>query len=291
MEFLKELQEARMTRNSNNQRMLTYTDCRERAYLLLLMLQTMRYYKSYKPVAAQYAYKTVMYREYTRFRVDGSDLYNLFYFITGDESALGKLKNPGAAAIERKRTHLSVGKLNGYLRSLGSADRPDNSDVAVLAQIEKDLHISNTHYKEIRRRLGVFSTDTPKERQVTVTRLLFAARTKLSDSDFLAAFSRLAQDQNLENFNATNPEITPSVPDSNIPISDIANYRFLVSVNKLPFVAKFLESALAGKTVVSNYVAPYVPIIVMIDDIVKAGPAYIEQLKQLHKRAKRDRLK
>ena len=37
-EFLNDLTEARMTRNSNNQRMLTYTDCKERAYLIILMI-------------------------------------------------------------------------------------------------------------------------------------------------------------------------------------------------------------------------------------------------------------
>jgi hypothetical protein len=286
MEFLKELQEARMTRNHNNQRMLTYSDCRERAYLIILMLQTMRYFRSYRPTAAKYAYKTVMYRDYDRLRVDGTDLYNLFYFITGDETALGKLKDPGAASIERKQTLVSIGKLNGFLRSISTSDPVSNTDNETLVRLENELRINNIHYKEIRRRLSVFDTDTRKERQTTVTRLLFAARAKLSDSDFLASFTQLTLDKNLEDFGATNPELAPSVPD-NISIADISNYRFLVSINKLPFIAKFLESALEGKTVVANYVTSYIPILIMVDDIVRAGPAYIEQLKQVHNRAKR----
>src|SRR6056300_1897237 len=100
MDFIKGLQEARLTRNSSNQRRLTYDDCKERAYLLLLMMQTMRYYRKYRDDAGRYAKKTVMYRDYTRFRVDSTDLYNFFYFITGDEDALGKLKDPGSAAKE-----------------------------------------------------------------------------------------------------------------------------------------------------------------------------------------------
>lgn len=290
MEFLKELQEARMTRNHNNQRMLTYSDCRERAYLIILMLQVMRFYNQHKDEAKRYAYKTVMYRDYTRFRVDGTDLYNLFYFITGDETALGKLKDPGAAAKARKTTHISVGKLNGYLRSIGSGDPTTSADYDTLAKLEKELQIANRDYKELRRRIAVFTTDTHKERKLTVTRILFAARAKLSDSDFLHVFSKLALDNNLEDFSKTSPEQDPSVPDVNIPLTDVRNYRFLVGADRLPFIAKFLESGLAGKTIVGNFVKSYVPIIMMIDDIVRAGPAHVEQLKQLHRRAKRDRL-
>jgi hypothetical protein len=287
-EFLTELHEARMTRNADNQRRLTYADCRERAYLTLLMLQVMRYFPSHRITAAKYAYKTVMYRDYTRFRVDGSDLYNLFYFITGDDSALDKLKDPAAAKEERKRTFLSVGRLNGYLRSLGSANGPTPRDYEILSLLERELGIRNNDYKEIRRRLVSFDTDTPKERQTTVTRLLFAGRTKLTDGDFLHQFTALVQDKNLENFKLTSPEPTLSTPDNPPPADELRNYRFLVPANSIPFIGKFLQSARTGRTIMANFTQSYLPIIIMIDDIVRAGPSYIEQLKQVHKRAKRD---
>lgn len=287
-EFLHDLQEARMTRNHDNQRRLTYSDCRERAYLIILMLQTMRHFSSHISPAAKYAYKTVMYRDYTRFRVDGTDLYNLFYFITGDETALGKLKDPGAAGLERKNTLISVGKLNRFLRDLGSENAPSNNDMLFLTQLEQELKINNNDYKEIRRRLGVFATDSNKERKLTVTRLLFAARAKLSDSDFLTIFTRLTLDKGLEDFGTSNPELMPSVPDVNIPIDSIRNYRFLVPASRLPLIAKFLQAGMNGKTIMSNFVESYMPIMIIIDDIVKAGPAYVERLKQLHKQAKRD---
>ena len=286
-EFLSELQESRMTRNARNQRMLTYSDCRERAFLMLLMIHVMRYYKKHRIPAGKYAYKTVMYRDYTKFRIDGSDLYNLFYFITGDETALGKLKDPGSAALERKKTFISIAKLNQYLRSAGSYDKPDKNDIAFLKIIESELKINNSDYKNIRRRLSTFDTDTQKERQTTVTRLLFAGRTKLSDSDFLQEFTKLTLDKDLEDFSKTNPEFDPSVPDS-VQQQDVTNYRFLVPITKLPYIAKFLENAKAGKSVVANFMQAYAPIIIMIDDIIKAGPSYVNQLKQLHMRAKNE---
>ena len=286
-EFLNELTEARMTRNSDNQRMLTYTDCKERAYLIILMMQVMRYYRSYRDTVGRYAHKTVMYREYDRLRVDGSDLYNLFYFITGDSSAIDKLRNPGAAFVERKKTLVSIGNLNGYLRRMKRYEVPSNTDDKDLFQLERELNIINSDYKTLRRRISDYGTATKKEREITITRLLFAGRAKLSDSDFLHHFSKLALDKNLEDFTRTDPEFDPSVPDT-VKQADVVNYRLLVSINRLPYIAKFIENAQAGRAIVANFVQAYYPIIQMVDDIVRAGPAYVQQLKMLHNRAKRD---
>ncbi len=286
-EFLHDIQEARMTRSSRNQRMLTYTDCRERAFLILLMMQVMRHYRSHRGAAANYAYKTVMYRDYGRHRVDSSDLYNLFYFITGDDAALSKLKNKEAAEKERKGVLLGVGNLNGYLRSIAKNETPASSDMDKLFQVERELKIQIADYKTLRRRIASFGTDTQKERQLTVTRLLFAGRARLSDSDFLQQFTKLALDKNLEDLSKTDPEYSVSTPD-NVSQAEVLNYRFLVPVNTLPFIAKFIENARARKAIVSQFVQAYLPLIIMLDDIVKAGPAYIEQLKQLHNRAKKN---
>lgn len=289
-EFLNDLTEARMTRNSNNQRMLTYTDCKERAYLIILMMQVMRHYRSYRDTVGHYAHKTVMYREYNRLRVDGSDLYNLFYFITGDRDALNKLKDPGSAEVERRRVLISVGNLNGYLRRMKRMDKPSSADDKDLFQLERELGIVNPDYKTLRRRISSYSTDSAKERQTTITRLLFAGRAKLSDSDFLHLFSKLALDKNLEDFTKTDPEFDPSTPDS-VTQTDVINYRLLVNVSRLPYIAKFIENARAGRAVVAQFVQAYAPLIIMLDDIVKAGPTYINQLKILHERAKKARKK
>ena len=286
-EFIHEIAESRLTRNGYSQKTLTYNDCKERAFLIKLMIHVMRHYKSYKIPAGKYAYKTVMYRDYTRFRVDSTDLYNLFYFITGDENALGKLKDPDGAAIERKKTFISVGKLNGYLRSTGSYDSVGTS-INRIIELERELGIKNSDYKQIRRRLATFDTDTYSERQTTVTRLLFAGRSKLSNSDFLQEFTKLAIDKNLEDMTKTGPEFQPSVPDA-ASEQRVENYRFLVPVSRLPYIANFLQQAKGGRAVVANFMQAYLPIVLMVDDIVRAGPAYVNQLKQLHSRAKRNK--
>lgn len=287
-EFLHDLQESRMTRGSNNQKELTYNDCKERAYLILLMLHAMRFYRSHRNNAAMYAKKTVMFRDYRNFRLDSTDLYNLVYFITGDDTALGKLKDPGAASKERKNVLLSVGELNGFLRRVANNDKPNNKDMQALERVERDLKINNSDYKQIRRRIGVLDTDSADQRRTTITRLIFAARAKLADSDVIAQFSAFVALKGLEDTTKTSPEDEASVPDS-VDLQDVRYYKLLMPANRLPYVAKFLESAKAGKTIVGTFVKAYLPLLIMLDDIIKAGPAYVEQLKQLHNRAKNAR--
>lgn len=286
MDFIRDIQESRLTRNKNNQRNLTYNDCKERAYLVLLMLHTMSFYRSYRPEVAKYSSKTVIYRDYQRFRIDSTDLYNFFYFVTGERDAVEKLKDPEAAKVEREKMLFSVGNLNGYLRNRAANKNPTKEDFSSLQTVEGNLGIRNSHYREIRRKLGVFDTSSRSERQQVVTRLLFAARAKLSDCDLMPLFSKFAADNNLEDFSATDPEPEISIPDSNTRI-DVFNYRFLVPVTRLPYVEKFLQNVNTGKSVPAQFASSYLEIIKMVHDIVRAGPAYIEQLKQVHKRAKR----
>jgi len=287
MNFIKDLHEARLTKDAANRPILTYTDCKEKAFLLLLMTTVMRFYRGYRPRAGAYARKTNMYREYDRFRQDGTDLYNLVYFITGNDDAINKLKDPGAAKKLRNVTHLSVSRLNQILKNTANDDSVSNNDVVNLGIIERDLQIKNNDYKQIRRYLASYTSLTQNERKTLVTRLLFAARSKLSDSDLIADFSKLAQDNNLEDFNAASPE--PEINSlETVNLADVKNYRFILSPASLPYVSRFLQTARSGKSVVANLVQAYLPIIIMIDDIVKAGPAYVEQLKVIHNRAKRD---
>tara|TARA_R100000030_G_scaffold95591_1_gene83141 strand:- start:3709 stop:4227 length:519 start_codon:yes stop_codon:yes gene_type:complete len=171
---------------------------------------------------------------------------------------------------------------------MASGDSVTAEDIKALALIESDLDISNPHYREIRRRLNTFDTDTTSERKTTITRLLFAARSKLSDSDVMPMFSKFAGDNNLEDFSATDPEPKISTPDQ-MGMADVQMYRLLLPVNSLPFVSRFLNMISKGKTIPANIAASYYPLVMMVHDIVKAGPAYIDQLKILHNRAKKAR--
>lgn len=68
---------------------------------------------------------------------------------------------------------------------------------------------------------------------------------------------------------------------------DLALYRMIVGQRNMMLTKKFLELALAGKSVPSTMVKGFVPALEMLDDIVTAGPGYVQMLKLLHQRAKK----
>lgn len=66
----------------------------------------------------------------------------------------------------------------------------------------------------------------------------------------------------------------------------VALYAYVVGLDNAMRATKFVEMVDEGRTPPAQYVKGYKPAVEMIDDIINAGPAYIAQLKQLHKRAK-----
>ena len=79
LEFMQDLQEARMTRNENNQRVLTYTDCCERLYLSLLVIDLLRRFPKYFRAAQNYSHLTTRYPNYKSFKYTSN--YFCCYFI------------------------------------------------------------------------------------------------------------------------------------------------------------------------------------------------------------------
>lgn len=288
MEFIKEIHEARMTRGDNNLRLLTYNDCKERAYLSMLCLEVLRRFPKYAPRAVIYAQKTKD-RNYEYFRVHATDLYNFVYFLLGDSEALSKLKDPGAALQMRKTTTFPQMAFNRYIAKLASGSAPDANDQQTLVSIENALKITNSDYKSIRR--AVFSFDRlPKfDQKKLVTRLLYAVRAKLRSSDIISDLEQLAADKNLEVPTIQDPEPTISSPDIGaLTGRDLALYRMLVGSGQLGLFKKFMDQARNGQAIPAAAVQAYMPIIKLVDNLVKAGPGYITLLRTLEKRAKRD---
>src|SRR6056300_1948874 len=144
MQFLQELEEARMTRNDNNMKVLTYADCCERLYLTLLVLDLMSQVPLATSVVRDYCRKSKD-NDYQRFKISGTDLYNFIYFVNGDESAIGRLKDPGAAQRLRDKTSLPLMSLNSYLKSIANG-QSIRKPSEMFIRIESNLGITNSTY-------------------------------------------------------------------------------------------------------------------------------------------------
>tara|TARA_B100000674_G_scaffold113067_1_gene84403 strand:- start:179 stop:1048 length:870 start_codon:yes stop_codon:yes gene_type:complete len=286
MDFIKDLHEARLTRG-DGARSLTYTDCCERAYLTLLIVEVLRKFPGTTPIVQQYARNTSGYDSYNHFRMSGSDLYNFVYFIVGDEDAHKRLKDPGAASKARARTYFPLMHFNRYIERVRYARQPISDDQNLFIKLEGVLRITNSDYKSVRRNLFSYGRLSTREKQNTITRLLLAARAKLRTSDIIGALEELSAKKDLETFRVTDPEPKVSVPDIDVTGKDLAGYRYLVGAKNLMLTKKFLQLAKDNKSVPANILQAYLPAIVMIDNIVKAGPGFVQMLRTLENRAKK----
>ena len=216
----------------------------------------------------------------------GTDLYNFIYFLVGDSGAQAKLKDPEAAKKLRATTKLPTAAINRYINALAQGKAPTQINSMFMA-IESAINVTNTDYKAIRRNLANFAKLTQAEKRLISTRLIFAVRAKLRSSDIIEDFEKFAAVKNLEKASVIDPEPTVSTPDLSTTGAELAMYRYLVGDKNLALTKKFLEQAKDGKAASANMVQAYMPAIQMIDDIVKAGPAAVQQLRALHKRAKK----
>jgi|TARA_R110000803_G_scaffold94918_1_gene162678 hypothetical protein len=289
MDFIKELHEARLTRGSGALKSLTYTDCCERAYLTMLILEVLRRFPNTAPYAHGYAKKTAGADNYKHFRMSSTDLYNFVYFIEGDEDAHSKLKDPGAAKRLSATTHFPLMAFNRYVHALGNATASSSRDQQTFINIESALKITNTDYKGIRRNVFSFVSISADSKKKLVTRLLLAARAKLRSSDIIEYLEKLSAERDLEVYRITDPEPKVSVPDINVTGQDLAVYARLVGSKNLMLTKKFLELAKDGKSIPASVVQAYLPAIVMLDNIVKGGPSFISLLRTLENRAQNTR--
>lgn len=284
MQFLQELEEARMTRNDQNMKVLTYADCCERLYLTLLVLDLMKNFPKATASVRDYSRKSLDIR-YERFKISGTDLYNFIYFVTGDERAIGKLKDPGAAMRSRASTILPVDRIKSYLQQLSSGTFSSSSQLFI--KLERVLNIENTDYKSVRRSIGNWNSLDIQAKKSIATRLLYAVRAKLRSSDIIDDYEKHIVLKDLESELVPDNEPVFSKPDVSAASRDYVFYRYLVGTENIMLVKGFLELAAAGKPIPSNMVKAYLPAIKALDDVVRAGPSYISMFRSIQNRAKK----
>ena len=240
LDFIEEIYEARMTRNSSDVKKLTYNDCCEKLYLSLLVLELLRKYPRYVPIAMAYAKKTID-QSYKRFQIHGTDLHNFIYFANGDDEALSKLKDPDSARLVARRMSVPLMALNRYLTTLGNGQASRTSDTFL--SIESALKISNTDYKSIRRSLMSYQDATTMEKKRISTRLAIAVRAKLRSSDLIMHMEELVAQRDLETNTVKDNEPLVSVPDVSVTAKDLSLYRFLVGSKNLVGTKKFFDDS------------------------------------------------
>ena len=282
--FLDYITEGKMIRNSDGVSRLTFTDASDLTLLYFLALHVMRHYPSRRFVKG-YSEEVLKWQNWNHFRSSGNDLYNLLNIIDGDEKIVEKLSNPRAAKMMRQRSSFPTLTAKRLLRNFANSN-PTLSDANDLVKI--DLSLQNSRYSGLRRRIANYARLTPLERRKAVTELELALKARGRNSDIVDYYILFVQDYDLESTQVKDTEPRVSVPDIVAPdTKDIQMLRMLGVPNRdLPFAYKVLNMTTRGLGIPPRFAQAYAPIMRIIDDIVKAGPGYVNLLKQVHNRAK-----
>jgi len=283
-QFIDYITEGKMIRNSDGVSRLSFTDAADLVLLYFLALHVMRHYPSRRFVQT-YSDEVLKWQNWDYFRSSANDFYGLLNIVNGDEGIVGKLSNPKAAMQLRNRTHFPTLTAKRLLRSF-SKDAPSIMDANDLLRIDNSL--PNSKYGSLRRRIANYAKLTPQDRRRAVTELELALKARGRNSDIVDYYILFVQDYDLESTQVKDTEPTVSVADP-IPADtkDIQMLRMLGVPNKdLPFAYKVLNMTTRGLGIPPRFAQAYAPVMRIINDIIKAGPGYVNLLKQVHNRAR-----
>ena len=283
-QFIDYITEGKMIRNSDGVSRLSFTDAADLVLLYFLALHVMRHYPSRRFVQT-YSDEVLKWQNWDYFRSSANDFYGLLNIVNGDEKIVEKLSNPKAAMLLRKRTHFPTLTAKRLLRSF-SKDAPSIMDANDLLRIDNSL--PNSKYGSLRRRIANYAKLTPQDRRRAVTELEMALKARGRNSDIVDYYILFVKDYDLESTQVKDTEPTVSVADP-IPADtkDIQMLRMLGVPNKdLPFAYKVLNMTTRGLGIPPRFAQAYAPVMRIINDIIKAGPGYVNLLKQVHNRAR-----
>ncbi len=173
MQFIRELKEARLIKAKGDLK-FSYSEVCEHLYLIILALDFLSRLKQGKPLAKKYAAATAGFINYTEFKVSGTDLYNLIYFVTEKPEFIEKIFGSADAKKLREKTHLPQMELNRWLLKI---DKDESRDMYFLMRLEQALNVTSSESKDIRRMLS-FKNPTQQDLTIISARLLNAFRQK-----------------------------------------------------------------------------------------------------------------
>ena len=286
--FIDFVTEGKLIRNNTMERM-SFTDVSDLVLLYFLALQTMRYYPQSRKFVRNYATDVLKWNDWSSHRNSGNDMYNLLTIIDGDKKIVEKLKDPKSALIMRERTYFPTLTAKRLLRDMASGKLPSIGDAGDIMKIDSSLKNGITSYSILRRKVSNYIRMNNLERKDTVTRLENALKARGRNSDLVDYYVMFIMSYDLESNRVKDTEPTISSSDPvEADVNDINMLRLLgVPTKDLPFAYKALSIVSRGQALPPRFSQAYQPIMQIIDDIVKAGPGYVNLLKQVHNKAKK----
>jgi hypothetical protein len=192
--------ESRQYRSVSSTRQLNLRSVADFAFVDLLSLYILHNEYETAPVAARYADKTIGFRNFTKPRLGGTDLYLSLNILTNPDSIFSKKisQNAEADAILRDKIKLNLPTVKRYMDLLADGKITSADAAQLLLRLEKQLNITDSQLRSMRRLAQDWPNLTQMQREILVTRMLQFYRKHAKRSELMVFLEDLGKSKGYE---------------------------------------------------------------------------------------------
>jgi len=179
--------ESRQYRSGSGLKGMNLRNVSDFAFLDLLSLFILNNEYESAPIASRYADKTMSFRNFSKARLSGTDLYVSLNILSDPVSVFSSRigQNPEADAILRSKQKLHLPTVKRYLDLLADSKITSSDAAVLLLRLEKQLNITDSKLKSIRRLVQDWPALNQMQRSLVVDKMLqyyhkFAKRSELA---------------------------------------------------------------------------------------------------------------
>jgi len=207
LSFFKELNESQLLPSVNHLSKFSLRDVADAVFLYLIALYIMKHEFEYAAIASKYAHRTLLNGHFDNFQSGSSDLRMLITALYGHSVIVNNyLSDQASNGILRQRLNINENLIKSYLQSIQNAHLNDNTESRLLLAIQNELNIEVSNYRSIRRLAIDWNDISRNDKQLLITRLLQAFRSRFKRSELLGYLEHLAKEEKLEMHGVTNAE-------------------------------------------------------------------------------------
>lgn len=208
--LINDLFESRLFPSRNSAKRYTVEEIANMAFLNFLAVQILKSEFNTANFGTDYLYQTFKFGNFDRVQSTSTDLFWMLHILLNKDLEL--LNDHPGNEIELEKISLNDMALKVWARQAIKARTSESVDRRFLLSLESMLNIRNSDYRSIRLLASSWTTLTDEQRQLAMTRLLFAFRKRMPRSELLNHLEELAKHKKLEIHGANNPEEDTNAP-------------------------------------------------------------------------------
>lgn len=182
-------------------------DLADIVFLMFLTLNILRNNLESNKFVRNYVSKTYKFKNFKKFHTNSTDIYFIMNVLFGEDDVKKYLKDNDASIDFINKLSIDNNTIRQWFNNIEHAKDDISLDRRFFTKLEKNLKISNSSYKSLRRLISDWNLLNNSQRQVAVTRLLFALKSNARKSELVSALEEIASIKNYIIDDAENPEI------------------------------------------------------------------------------------